>query len=60
MNRRRRRVLILARNRWADWLIIVVLFVAMVSALFLWPDKAIAGVAIPTAFLIGFYWWRER
>jgi hypothetical protein len=56
----------LARNRRPriridiiDVLVIVALFVVMVGAIILWPEKFIADVAIPTAFLIAFVTWRE-
>jgi hypothetical protein len=56
--RRRRRIVI--RFRLTDALMVLALFAVMVSALIRWPDKIIADVALPTAFLIAFVLWRER
>jgi hypothetical protein len=61
MNRRRRRHLrILVRFRATDVVVVIALLAIMLSALLRRPDKAVADVAIPTAFLIAFCWWRER
>ena len=46
--------------RWVDIPIAAALLAVMISALFRWPDKIVAGVSIPTAFLIAFVAWRER
>jgi|HubBroStandDraft_6_1064221.scaffolds.fasta_scaffold59678_1 hypothetical protein len=59
-SRRRRRVLLVIRFRWVDALIVMALFAVMVSAILRWPEKLIADIAIPTAFLIAFIMWRER
>jgi hypothetical protein len=56
--RPRRRFVI--RFRMTDALIVLALFAVMVSALIRWPDKLLADVALPTAFLIAFVLWRER
>jgi hypothetical protein len=60
MNRRRRRARLLIRFRWVDILIFMALLAVMISALIRWPDKALADVALPTAFLVAFVWWREH
>jgi hypothetical protein len=59
MNRRRRMLLVI-RFRWVDALIVMALFAVMVSAVLRWPEKLIADIAIPTAFLIAFMVWRDR
>jgi len=41
-------------------LIFAALFAVMISALLRWPDKAVADVAFPMAFLVTFVWWRDR
>jgi hypothetical protein len=41
-------------------LILAAVFAVMVSAVFRWPDKVLADIALPTAFLVAFMWWRER
>jgi len=41
-------------------LIFVALFAVMISALLRWPDKAVADVALPMAFLVAFIWWQKR
>jgi hypothetical protein len=51
---------IIIRFRWVDILIVLALFAVMVSALIRWPDKILADVALPIAFLIAFVLWRER
>jgi len=56
MNGRRRGI----RIRWVDTLVAVALLAVMVSPLIRWPDKFIADVVLPTAFLILFVLWRER
>jgi hypothetical protein len=48
--RRRRRVVILFRL--LDVFIVLGLFAAMVIAIIRWPDKILADVALPAAFLI--------
>jgi hypothetical protein len=55
---RRRRIRIVIR--WVDALIVIALFAVMVSAILRWPEKLVADIAIPTAFLIAFTVWRER
>jgi hypothetical protein len=60
MNGRRRRRHIILGFRWVDILIVLALLAVTVSALLRWPDKVLADVAIPTAFLIAFVLWRER
>ena len=58
--RRGRRRITIIRFRWVDILIVLALFAVMVSALIRWPDKILADVALPVAFLIAFVLWRER
>jgi len=41
-------------------LIFAALFAVMISALIRWPDKVLADVALPTAFLVAFVWWQKR
>jgi uncharacterized membrane protein (Fun14 family) len=60
MNGRRRRRRIVIRFRWIDILIVLALLAETISALIRWPDKILADVAFPTAFLIVFVLWRER
>jgi hypothetical protein len=43
-----------------DMLIFMALFAVMISAILRWPDKVVADIALPTAFLIAFVLWRER
>lgn len=52
---RRRRIRILRE----DIVVAGLLFGAMIGALFYWPEKAIADVAIPAALLIAFISWRR-
>jgi len=59
MNRRRRRRRIIIRFRWVDILIVLAVLAVMVSALIRWPDKLLADVALPVAFLIVFVLWRK-
>jgi len=42
-----------------DVLVVVVLIVAAAAACVLWPDKAVAAVAIPMAALVAFVAWRS-
>jgi hypothetical protein len=55
VRRRRHRIVI----RGVDVLVAAALLAVMISAVLRWPDKALADVAIPTAFLIVFVVWRE-
>jgi hypothetical protein len=48
------------RVRWQDILVVLALVVVVISALYRWPDKILADVAIPVAFLIAFVVWREH
>jgi hypothetical protein len=59
MNRHRRRIRLVIPFRWGDALIVMALLAVMVSALIRWPEKFVADIAIPTAFLIAFVVWRE-
>jgi hypothetical protein len=36
------------------------LLAGMIGALFLWPDRYLLDVALPTACFIVFAWWRDR
>jgi uncharacterized membrane protein (Fun14 family) len=60
MNGRRPRRRIVIRFHWVDILIVLALFAVMISALIRWPDKILADIALPTAFLIAFVLWREH
>jgi hypothetical protein len=53
-------MLLVIRFRWVDAMIVMALFAVMVSAIIRWPEKLVADIAIPTAFLIAFIMWRER
>jgi hypothetical protein len=55
VRRRRHRIII----RRGDVLVAAALLAVMISAVLRWPDKVLADVAIPTAFLIAFVVWRE-
>jgi hypothetical protein len=56
----RRRIRLVIHFRWVDTLIVMALFAVMVSALIRWPEKFLADIATPTAFLIAFMVRRER
>jgi hypothetical protein len=56
MHGRRSRI----RIRRGDGLVAALLIGASLGALFRWPDKAVADIAIPTALLIAFVSWRNR
>jgi hypothetical protein len=60
MNGRRRPKRIVIRFRWVDILIALALLAVMISALIRWPDKILADIALPIAFLIAFVLWREH
>jgi hypothetical protein len=47
------------RVHWRDTLVVLALVAVMVSALLRWPDKILADVAIPVAFLIAYLLWRR-
>jgi hypothetical protein len=48
------------RIRRADILVASLLLASMIGALYRWPDKILADVAIPIAVLIAFVAWRDR
>ena len=55
-NRRRRRRAM--RYDWADVLIAAAAMMVAIAALLRWPEKILADIAIPTAFLVAFMVWR--
>jgi hypothetical protein len=57
MNRRRLRRAI--RYDWLDVLVTAAALIGAVTAVTRWPEKVLADIAIPTAFLIAFMVWRD-